>query len=574
MSQDEWDRRQAAGDWTQPPPYTPPTKTRPTHPWVDQALNATTNGNGDGRHVTLTPAASITPKRVRWTWDQRIAAGTLALLAGREGLGKSTIGYWMAARTTQGDLPGEHYGTPKASLVCATEDSWAHTIVPRLMAHGADLTRVFRIEVRYDDDTIDIGLSLPKDIADLEHAADDVDAALLILDPLMSRLDAELDSYKDGQVRRALEPLVSMTEQTGMATLGLIHHNKSGSTDPLQLVMASKAFAAVARSVHTVVPDPDDETQQRRFFGVSKNNLGRMDLPTLPFHIQGWEYDTDDGPGYTGQIVWGEESTETIADLIRRGSVTPEEKSQLDEAAEWLEDYLRVSNGREIAGKVLAAGKVAGHAERTLQRARKTLKIQTSKTGFDGTWEWVLAKVPTEVPEGPLPQNLGALAPLASTSTPTRQNQPRRQGAVSTRTRGAFEDTKDNEQGDPTCPPPSSLEYSQPSKTQQHSTMSSPPTTSGPSSTSPPPNATSSAKPSPKPTGSASSKAPNASSDPSAPKPKDAASKSGEPPTSPNYSPASRTCHCGQEATDLSGLCPACLANPGTLPPRNPELDF
>jgi len=32
------------------------------------------------------------------------------------------------------------------------------------------------------------------------------------------------------------------------------------------------------------------------------------------------------------------------------------------------------------------------------------------------------------------------------------------------------------------------------------------------------------------------------------------------------YEPT-RTCRCGQEATDISGLCPGCLANPGTLPP-------
>ena len=59
--------------------------------------------------------------------------------------------------------------------------------------------------------------------------------------------------------------------------------------------MGSKAFTAVARSVHTVVPDPDDETDQRRLFGTPKNNLGRSDLPTLAFTITGHPIDTDDG---------------------------------------------------------------------------------------------------------------------------------------------------------------------------------------------------------------------------------------------------------------------------------------
>ena len=30
-----------------------------------------------GRHVTLTPASTIRPRRVQWLWDQRLALGTL-----------------------------------------------------------------------------------------------------------------------------------------------------------------------------------------------------------------------------------------------------------------------------------------------------------------------------------------------------------------------------------------------------------------------------------------------------------------------------------------------------------------
>jgi hypothetical protein len=38
MSQEEWDRRQAAGDWAQLPPHQPAPQTRAAHPWVDEAL--------------------------------------------------------------------------------------------------------------------------------------------------------------------------------------------------------------------------------------------------------------------------------------------------------------------------------------------------------------------------------------------------------------------------------------------------------------------------------------------------------------------------------------------------------
>ena len=81
---------------------------------------------------------------MRWLWTDRLALGTLALLAGREGLGKSILAYTVAAMITRGMLPGEHIGTPRAVLIAAIEDSWSRTIVPRLIAADADLDLVFQ----------------------------------------------------------------------------------------------------------------------------------------------------------------------------------------------------------------------------------------------------------------------------------------------------------------------------------------------------------------------------------------------------------------------------------------------
>jgi hypothetical protein len=340
------------------------------------------------RRIVLTPASSITPRRVKWVWDGRIALGTLALLAGPEGLGKSTLAYWVAARITRGELPGEDLGTPRAILVCATEDSWEYTIVPRLMAAGADLSLVHRVEVK-DADDITLGLSLPKDLHDLKEVAVETEAALLILDPLMSRLSEELDTHKDGEVRRALEPLVGIADVTRMAIIGLIHHNKSGSSDPLSLVMASKAFTAVARSVHTVIKDPDDETEQRRLFGTPKNNLGRTDLAVMSFTIARWEYDTEDGPGDTGQLIWGEDVDGTIGDAIRRAGEDPDKRTAAAEAADWLDDYMAVHGPKVSSKDAKKAASAAGHGDNALRAARQKLRIQVIGEGFPRVTYWV-----------------------------------------------------------------------------------------------------------------------------------------------------------------------------------------
>ena len=338
------------------------------------------------RHVVLTSADSIKPRPVFWLWKNRLALGTLGLLAGREGVGKSTLGYWIAARITQGDLYGCFAGTPKAVLVCATEDSWEHTIVPRLMAAGADLTRVYRVDV-VTAMNITVGMSLPRDLEGVERAANEVDAALMLLDPLVSRL-GDLDTHKDAEVRQALEPLVAIADRVNMAILGIIHHNKSGSADPLQVIMASKAFTAVARSVHTVVPDPDDDTDTRRLFGTPKNNLGRGDLPTLTFTIASHAIDTDEGTAWTGRLEWGEELAASISDAMRRASDSSEDRSATSEATDWLSDYVAMNGGQVLSADAKKDGAKAGHSVDSIKRARQRARLKVISSGFPRVTYW------------------------------------------------------------------------------------------------------------------------------------------------------------------------------------------
>ena len=58
------------------------------------------------RRLRLTRASSIEVRPVHWLWDQRLPLGSLSLIGGREGIGKSTLAYQLAADVTQGRLPG------------------------------------------------------------------------------------------------------------------------------------------------------------------------------------------------------------------------------------------------------------------------------------------------------------------------------------------------------------------------------------------------------------------------------------------------------------------------------------
>jgi hypothetical protein len=365
-------------------------------------------GPADGRRrVALTPASSIKPRPTRWLWTDRIPLGALSLLGGREGVGKSTLAYTLTADITRGHLPGAYEGEPRSVLVCATEDSWEHTIVPRLLAAGADLDRVYRVDVTTSHG-LPGTLTLPDDLRAVEQHVAEGATALVLLDPLMSRLDAKLDTHKDAEVRLALEPLTALADRCKVAVVGLIHVNKSASTDPLSLLMASRAFPAVARAVLFVLADPDDETI--RLLGLAKSNLGRTDLATLMFQIDGAHVaDTEEGPIYSSRLRWAGETDRSLTEALEAVSGGSEPRTASGEAAAWLGDYLTLHGSSADHADIKKDGTEAGHSHDALKRARTRIGATSESYGFPRRTIWRL-------PSGQSGQPAGETAPTALTA--------------------------------------------------------------------------------------------------------------------------------------------------------------
>ena len=311
-----------------------------------------------------------------------MALGSLTLLAGREGIGKSTISYTLVAWIARGTMKGRFYGEPRSVLVAATEDSWKHTIVPRLMAAGADLAKVFQIEVKTEEG-FDGQLNLPVDLNALYERVRQTDAVLLILDPLLSRLDASLDSHKDADVRIALEPLTAFADRAGIAVLGIIHVNKSNSGDALNSIMGSRAFGAVARAVLMAVRNPEDGTLT---FGLAKNNLGPKDQTAYHYRIVGERVaETPDGDVWTGKVDWlgdADRSVDEVVQAISEGSGGT--TSATGEASVWLDEYLQANNGEKESRIIVEEARREGHSSSALRRARERLGIVVSYVGTKG----------------------------------------------------------------------------------------------------------------------------------------------------------------------------------------------
>lgn len=236
--------------------------------------------HGAGRRLALVRASTIRPRRMRWVWDGYVPLGELSLLAGREGLGKSTIAVDRAARVTRGDLPGEFLGHPRSVIYVATEDSRETTIVPRLMAASADMDRVLFVDVA--DAGLTSSLVLPLDVEALADLITANDVALVVLDPATSAIDARLNGDRDREMRQGLEAIKAMAERTRCAVVGIVHFGKRDSTDTGKLILGSIAWSQVARSVVAVARDNESG---ELVISATKANLAPSDAASLGARI-------------------------------------------------------------------------------------------------------------------------------------------------------------------------------------------------------------------------------------------------------------------------------------------------
>jgi KaiC/GvpD/RAD55 family RecA-like ATPase len=234
---------------------------------------------------------------VKFLWKGGLVAGALNLLAGAPGTGKSTFTYNLAAEVTKGLVKGDFYGQPGVVLVCSTEDSVSQVIVPKLRAAGADLGKVFSMKLGHQ-------FEFPEDY---ERISNEVrkfggQVRLIVLDPLVNRMEKTLNSHKDKDVRKALEPFNMLAEQFDLVVLGVVHNSKASDRDPLNSISGSTAFGGVARSVLSMSKADDYEETHERCVGVVKSNVGRDDLPAYRFKVEEHHLSSDH-PDHLGEIV-------------------------------------------------------------------------------------------------------------------------------------------------------------------------------------------------------------------------------------------------------------------------------
>jgi putative DNA primase/helicase len=313
--------------------------------------------------------ADLEPQPVEWLWPHRLAAGTLAMLSGEPGSGKTWVALAIAAALTRGRDPfsGETL-KPATVLYASAEHSPSQVIQPRFAGlHGdpARLVVLRRVPSASSMSSPDSALR------DLEHALQKTQAHLVILDPWDGLWEVDPDCAS--QKRPLIDRLARLAELHRCCILLIRHLVKPTSGRPARRGRASMDCSAAFRTEFLVGRSPDAPTQPALLH--VKSNLGPL-APPLDYRI-----------GEAGNFYWTGLSNLTPEDLLAprpTGAGLPKRKF----AAQWLRDYLQP--GSQTQGSIEVAAERDGVCIRTLRRAKFDIGVRSSKDGKSGAWSWTL----------------------------------------------------------------------------------------------------------------------------------------------------------------------------------------
>ena len=326
--------------------------------------------------VKVASAASIKPVAIRWLWPGWLAKGKLHILAGAGGTGKTTLLIGLIATiTTGGRWPdGSRCSEPGNALIWSSEDDPADTLIPRLTAAGADMSRVYIIQGRTNAQGDADPFDPANDIALLRETANEIGGvSLLMLDPIVSAVKG--DMHKANDVRRALQGVVDFAEQNLCAIVGISHFAKGGAgSSPTDRVIGSQAFSALARTVLVAAKQEDSDL---RVLARAKSNIG-TDEGGVSYTI---ETCTIDGEITTTHVAWGDLIEGSAREIL--GDVEgAEDDTRLndDDPSEALRRILK--DGPMIGKQAKSLMAENGFSAKQTRTAREKLSVVTVREGF------------------------------------------------------------------------------------------------------------------------------------------------------------------------------------------------
>lgn len=338
------------------------------------------------RTVKLRCGNVIMPLAITWLWDGWLPAGKLTILAGTAGTGKTTLALGLAAALTSGGKwpDGKHCRTRGNVLIWSSEDNPDDTLVPRLIASGADMSRCHFIEGITQG-----GENHPfdpaQDIGELHKAIEKIGGvSLLIIDPIVSAVAG--DMHRANDVRRSLQAVVDFAEVHQCAVIGITHFAKGGAgKSPQDRVIGSQAFGALARMVLVAAKEEDGS---KRVLARAKSNIAPDD-GGVAYSL---ELTTIEGGIEATHVLWDGVIEGTAREIL--GDVEHDDSDgggEREDAKQFLQELL--SSGPVPTKMIKADADGAGYSWATIRRAQSAMKVEATREGFgkNGVWTWRLA---------------------------------------------------------------------------------------------------------------------------------------------------------------------------------------
>jgi putative DNA primase/helicase len=280
--------------------------------------------------------------------------------------------------TTAGEWPCDEGRAPLGNaIILSAEDSASDTIVPRLLAAGADLNRVHVVSA-VRDASGRRALNLQHDLDLLESKITEIgNVALVVVDPVSSYL-GRTDSHKNSEVRGVLEPLSEMAERMRVAILSVTHFSKASAnntTKALHRFIGSIAFTGAPRAAFAVIEDAEHDG--RRLFLHAKNNLARAPQG-LGFRLEQRLIGDDI---VASRIFWEAEPVEITAnEALAADAAGSETRTAKADATKFLQAAL--AGDPVPVAQVNRMAREHGLTPKAIRSAREALGVKIEREGF------------------------------------------------------------------------------------------------------------------------------------------------------------------------------------------------
>lgn len=219
--------------------------------------------SSDAPALVLQRASGVQPRPLRFLVPSVLPLAKLVLLAGKGSLGKSTITSDLAARLSRGEpAMGLRYDKPidGETIFATCEDGENDTLVPRLLAAGADLDRIHFLR----------GVGVPNKPGErptpwslAHHQAlentlkENRSIRLLVIDPANAFAGrAGIDGHNDAELRSLLGPLADVASARNVTVLLVTHTRKADCASAVEKVMGSVGWVNAVRAAWMVMHAP------------------------------------------------------------------------------------------------------------------------------------------------------------------------------------------------------------------------------------------------------------------------------------------------------------------------------